>query len=144
MEEKTITITYRFAKYKYEFLLNLGYTQRAEVFKLMMQELCEHEFEEVPDEYNAQVCKKCGLFDLDWVENVFRCDCSNCRHLDVEGGDIVPYGSTTTTTPEYEICDADIPEENQTDEFYKSIMHNPNCPYWKGKEAKKGKLFYGI
>lgn len=144
MEEKTINITYRFAKYEYERLSELGYAQRAEVFKLMMQELCEHEFEKVPDEYNMRVCKKCGLFDLDWVENIFKCDCSNCKHLDIEGGNIVPYGSTIATIPEHEICCADIPEKNQTEKFYASIMHNPNCHYWEGRKSKKGGLFYGI
>lgn len=76
------------------------------------------------------------IFDS-WFEEPFQKDCDNCKWMEIEGGDVVPYGSTTATMPDYEVCNADIPEDKQTDEYYESIMHNPDCPYWEMRHPSK-------
>lgn len=62
--------------------------------------------------------------------------CSECKYRVSEGGDPVPYGSTTTYTPEWHYCVHPTIEGLPEDEYdawnEEYVDEDKPCEYWEG------------
>jgi hypothetical protein len=104
------------------------------VWTNIIQAQCKHEHEYIGDIY---ICKKCGLvenYDIVGLEYYYQKNCHNCKFQEIEGGDIVPYGSTTCTTPEYSYCTDEITDTMTDEELEKrNKQDHVNCEHWEGR-----------
>lgn len=91
-------------------------------------------------------CQVCGFIKDDYdalyyiYENLVQ-GCHNCKYLEIDGGDSVPYGSGSATLPEVEYCVSEnLPvmscdsEDDDLEYFQEEFMKdNAICPLWEGK-----------
>lgn len=151
---KGLNITFKYAKWQYEYWkANFETTKsqydygKMQEWKTFMQCLCEHNWVDVKitqsihgDDIHEKQCSECGIWQFEDCQMYVGQSCDNCRNLETEGGDSVPYGSTNVSLPEYSYCTCEATED-MSDEAYKlweemHMQHNENCPYWEGKIYK--------
>ena len=122
---KKLNITFKYAKWQYKYW-KLQYERtnnpydngRMIEWKTFMQTLCEHnwvdvEVNETPygDKRFEKQCSECGVWQFEDYLTYIGQSCDNCKNLETEGGDSVPYGSTTVCLPEYSYCTCEITED---------------------------------
>jgi hypothetical protein len=137
--EKKIEISFRYADWMVKRIENgmKGtrnpdlYNGMLKVWKEFRSELCDHEMVEIDDNY--PFCHKCGFDDL-MESEPFEVNCHNCKHLEIDGGDWVPYGMGSTQLPTNHYCMSPVivalPEIDY-DNF--SEKDHRDCKHWEGK-----------
>lgn len=109
-------------------------TGKLQLWKTILEMTCvQHVYEESDSNFGR--CKNCGRSHAD--EGYFDefQDCYTCEFLEIEGGDLVDYGSTKVSLPVNEICNFEE-FENYTEDgltLAMKIGKESRCPHWKGK-----------
>ena len=152
---KKAEISFRYAKWQVEQLKRdmdraaMHGSKRIEflrgqmfVWRDIMQAACEHDIQKVDgtdlktgDEIFMHKCVKCEISEYDFgFETDFEINCYNCKHIVVESGDWVPYGSTNVQLPTSEYCNHPITEEMTEEQFgCFSRRNHKDCYYWEGR-----------
>ena len=134
---KKVEINYRYAKWMVDrlekSLESRGNTDfdsgMLRVWKEFLFELCDHD---MVGEYPH--CSKCGAHDYDLQEFPFEINCHNCKHLEQDGGDWVPYGSTSAQLPINHYCMHPEIEGMEEDEYEKfAKKDHKDCKLWEGR-----------
>lgn len=92
-------------------------------------------------EYTERTCKHCGTkddgsYDYAYLTESMTQGCHNCKHREIDGGDTVPYGMGSVTTPEVSYCihpDLDDISEEEQEKWLKEHELMVYCPNWEGR-----------
>jgi len=160
---KEIKIDFEFAKYHRDNACSKAYYAHPDFIKGQYQvwhEMCitlcpGHEWEEIKDELGDivgyQHCKICGArtdWEIEAIWDKFKKTCDNCDFSERSGGDVVPWGSTTTRLPEGISClhpsfgdDTEELEQQWLDwqDKYCCGNNKESCPLWEGKKVNINK-----
>lgn len=80
------------------------------------------------------------------MDRVMENSCHTCKHYDVEGRDIVDYGSTTARLPETTVCMMfwdDEAEDFKEKEMIKQMDNCRSCKFYESTSPIEKGLFNG-
>lgn len=67
--------------------------------------------------------------------------CDNCEWFHEEGGDLVPYGSTTARLPDEVFCEHECLDEMSDEEveawFEEYVYENKPCEHWQFSDREE-------